>query len=283
MRIEQLTCNIGAEIQGVSLRDAAHDEALFNEIYAALLKHRVIFFRDQNNLTPPIHAQFAQRMGTLETHPVFTECADAPGICQIYKSPDKPVDPYECAWHHDNTWRAIPSKACVLHCLACPDVGGDTMWANMVIAYEKLPAHIKELIAGLKANHGFMHYMSNLYPPEKQEEMFATFPDVHHPVVRTHPETGEKLLFLGAWATHFVSYHERGRVRHGQDYAQAGGDLFQYLMSQAQIPEYQVRLKWRPNTVAIWDNCSTQHYAVQDYPPSVRKMHRASIAGDKPF
>lgn len=283
MRIEQLTCHIGAEIQGVSLRDAAEDAALFQEIYAALLKHRVIFFRDQHDLTPQIHAKFASRMGKLETHPVFAECEDAPGICQIYKSPDKPVPPYECTWHTDNTWRAIPSKACVLHCLACPDVGGDTMWANMVVAYAKLPEHIKSLIADLKANHGFIHFMSNLYPPDQLEAMLAKFPDVRHPVVRTHPETGEKVLFGGGWATHFVNFHEQGRVRNGQDYTQAGGDLFQYLASQAQIPEYQVRLKWRPNTVAIWDNCSTQHYAVQDYPPCVRKMHRASIEGTAPY
>ena len=282
MRVEQLTCNIGAEIHGISIRDGAHDEAAFREIHAALLAHRVIFFRDQDDLTPQIQARFASRMGKLESHPVFNECPDAPGVCQIYKSADRPVDPYECAWHADNTWREIPSKACVLHCLACPEVGGDTIWANMVIAYERLPQHVKELISDLKANHGFVHYMSKIFAPEQIDEMFAKFPDVRHPVVCTHPDTREKVLFLGAWATHFVNYHERGRVRQGQDYSQAGGDLFQYLMSQAQIPEYQVRLKWRPGTVAVWDNCSTQHYAVQDYPPSVRKMHRASIAGSRP-
>jgi taurine dioxygenase len=282
MRIEQITCNIGAELLDVSLRDAAHDDALFNEIYAALLRHRVLFLRDQD-ISQRDHVAFASRMGELEGHPLLPSPPDAPGLVQLYKTPDKPVDRYENIWHTDNTWRALPSKACVLRCVECPPVGGDTMWANMVAAYDKLPAGVKAEIADLRANHSFMSTLGSAVPPEKREVLRAQYPDVEHPVVRTHPETGEKTLFVNGFASHFVNYHTQARVRYGQDHSQGGGDLFQYLLSQAYVPEYQVRWRWKKNSVAIWDNRSTQHYAVMDYPPCHRRMDRASVAGDKPF
>ena len=281
MRIEQLTCNIGAELLDVSLRDAAHDDGLFDEIYGALLQHRVLFLRDQD-ISGADHVAFASRMGELEDHPVLPTPDATPGLVQIYKTPDKPVGRYENTWHHDNTWRPVPSKACVLRCVECPPVGGDTMWANMVAAYENLPEDVKTQIADLWASHSFLDTVSAMIPREDHAATRAKWPAVEHPVVQTHPETGEKTLVLGAWATHFVNYHKPGRVRFGQDATQASGDLFQYLMSQAHIPEFQVRWRWRKNSVAIWDNRSTQHYAVMDYPPCHRYMERASIAGWEP-
>ncbi len=278
MRIEQITCNIGAELLDVSLKDAAHDESLFEEIYAALLRHRVLFLRDQE-ISSSDHAAFAARMGELEDHPVLPTSDDTPGVVRIYKTPDKPFGRYENTWHHDNTWRPVPSKACVLRCVECPPVGGDTMWVNMVAAYENLPESIKAEIADLRASHSFLDTMRAMIPAEEQDAIRAKWPAVEHAVVQAHPETGEKMLVLGAWATHFVNYHQPGRVRFGQDVAQAGGDLFQYLISQAYIPEFQVRWRWRKNSVAIWDNRSTQHYAVMDYPACHRYMERASVAG----
>ena len=117
----------------------------------------------------------------------------------------------------------------------------------------------------------------------KRLAMKSQYPDAEHPVVRTHPETGEKVLFVNAFTTHFVNYHTPNRVRYGQDYNKNGSDLMQYLISQAYNPEYQVRWRWKPYSMAIWDNRSTQHYAVMDYPPCHRKMERAAIIGDKPF
>jgi taurine dioxygenase len=119
-------------------------------------------------------------------------------------------------------------------------------------------------------------------PIEKRLALKAQFPDAEHPVVRTHPETGEKVLFVNAFTTHFTNFHNAANVRVGQDYTRGGSDLLQYLISQAAIPEYQVRWRWEPNSVAIWDNRSTQHYAVMDYPPCHRKMERAGIIGTKP-
>ena len=285
MKIEQLTCAIGAELIDVNLGDAVRDDGLFKEIYAALLKHRVLFLRDQtlDRLSRQDHMAFAMRLGKLETHPMAPSHPDAPGLVQIYKTPEQPADRYENAWHTDGTWRPAPALGCVLRCIECPPVGGDTMWANMVLAYDKLPEHVKSEIDGLIANHSFNSSFAAGMPQDKRLAMKAEYPDSEHPVVRTHPETGEKVLFVNAFATHFVNYHTKARVRYGQDYNKGGSELLQYLISQASIPEYQVRWRWKPYSVAIWDNRSTQHYAVMDYPPCHRKMERAGIVGDVPF
>jgi len=153
----------------------------------------------------------------------------------------------------------------------------------MALAYEKLPQDVKDEIAPLRARHSIEATFGAAMPLEKRLALHAQFPDPEHPVVRTHPETGEKVLFVNGFTTHFTNYHTPARVRVGQDYTQGRTQLLDYLISQAAIPEYQVRWRWQPNSVAIWDNRATQHYAVMDYPPCHRKMERAGIIGDKPF
>jgi len=282
MRIEPLTCNIGAELVGVSLADAARDDGLFAEIKAALLKHKVLFLRDQD-IDRADHVAFARRFGELENHPMVPSHPEHPGLVQIYKDPSSPVDRYENSWHTDATWREAPPMGCVLRCIECPDVGGDTMWANMVVACEKLPAHVKEQIDGLRARHSIEASFGAALPVEKRLALKAQYPDAEHPVVRTHPETGEQILFVNGFATHFTNFHTAAHVRYGQDYNPGAAQLLAYLVSQAFIPEYQVRWRWKKNSMAIWDNRSTQHYAVMDYPPCHRKMERAGIVGDRPF
>ena len=282
MRIEPLTCSIGAELVGVHLADAIDDDDLFAAIRAALLKHRVVFLRDQD-ITRDEHVAFARRFGELEDHPVAGSDPEHPGLVRIYKTPDQPNDRYENAWHTDATWRVAPPFGCVLRCVECPPVGGDTMWANMVLAYEKLPEHIKTQIADLRARHSIEASFGAAMPIEKRLALKAQYPDAEHPVVRTHPETGEKVLFVNGFTTHFTNYHTPERIRFGQDANPGASLLLNYLLSQAQIPEYQVRWRWQKNSIAIWDNRSTQHYAVMDYPPCHRKMERAGIIGDVPY
>ena len=282
IKVEPLTCAIGAEVSNVSLADAAVDETLFAEIRALWLKHRVLFFRDQD-ITRAEHVAFARRFGPLEDHPVAGSDPDHPGLVQIYKTPEKPNDRYENAWHTDATWRVKPPLGCVLRCVEAPEIGGDTMWANMVLAYEKLPEDVKAKIAGLRARHSIEASFGAAMPAEKRLALHAQFPDAEHPVVRTHPETGEKVLFVNAFTTHFTNFHTPENVRYGLDYTLAGTQLLQYLVSQASIPEYQVRFRWKKNSVAFWDNRSTQHYAVMDYPPCHRKMERAGIVGERTY
>lgn len=282
MRVEQLTHALGAEIIGVNLADAIDDDGLFAQIKAQLLRHRVLFLRDQD-FSRAQHVAFARRFGELEDHPVAGSDPQHPGLVRIYKSPDVPNDRYENAWHADATWRDKPPMGCVLRCIECPPIGGDTMWANMVLAYECLPQAVKDDIADLRARHAIESSFGAAMPMDKRLALKAQFPDAEHPVVRTHPETGEKLLFVNSFTTHFVNFHQPRRVRCGQDFTQGASGLLQYLLNQAMVPEYQVRWRWRPNSVAIWDNRATQHYAVMDYPPCHRKMERTAIMGDRPF
>ncbi|KQX94751.1 TauD/TfdA dioxygenase family protein [Variovorax sp. Root473] len=282
LQVHPVTCAIGAELRNVSLADASRDAGLAAEIRALLVQHKVLFFRQQQ-LTRAEHVTFARHFGELEDHPVVGSDPEHPGLVRIYKNPETPVDRYENSWHTDATWREKPPFGCVLRCVECPPVGGDTMWANMVLAFEKLPAHIQQQIAGLRARHSIESTFGAAMPIEKRLALKAQFPDAEHPVVRTHPDTGEKILFVNGFTTHFTNFHTPANVRYGQDHQPGAAMLLAYLVSQAQIPEYQVRWRWQPGDVAMWDNRSTQHYAVMDYPPCHRKMERAGIVGEAVF
>lgn len=280
MRVNPLTCSIGAEISGVNLRDAARDADLFSEIKALLLKHRVLFLRDQD-ITRAEHVAFARRFGDLEDHPVAGSDPDHPGLVQIYRNDKR--ENYENNYHTDGLWRPTPAMGCVLRSIEVPPVGGDTIWVNMVEAYKNLPESIKQRIDGLRAKSSIEHSFGAAMSPQDRAQLAAKNPPAEHPVVRTHPETGEKLLYVCSFTTHFVNYHTSENVRVGLDKTPGASHLLNYLISQASIPEYQVRFRWQPNSVAIWDNRSTQHYAVMDYWPAPRKMERAAIIGEVPF
>jgi taurine dioxygenase len=282
IQAKRLTVGIGAELSNLNLADAAGDHALFAEVRSLLLQHKVLFLRDQE-ITRAQHVAFASRFGSLEDHPVVGSDPDHPGLVRIYKDLESPPEHYENAWHCDATWRDAPPMGAVLRCIECPETGGDTIWANMAKVYEDLPPHIKDQIADLRASHSIESTFGAAMPMEQRHALKARFPDAEHPVVRTHPETGEKVLFVSGFATHFVNFHTPKNVRFGQDYAPGGANLLAYLIGRAAIPEYQVRWRWTPNSVAIWDNRCTQHYAVQDYWPAVRKMERAGIVGDRPY
>ncbi len=281
MKIQQLTCAIGAELFDVDLAEAIENDDLFGTIYEAWLEHKVLFARGQN-LSDAEHAAFARRFGELEDHPLAKSTDTEPGIIKIYKAPHHPPFRYEASWHHDTPFRAEPPKGSVLRCVECPPVGGDTMWANMELAYERLPDHVKESLVGLKARHSYESVFGAQYDEDRRHEMHEQFPDMEHPIVRTHPETGRKSLYTGAFMTHITNFYNSERTWVGNDWQPGANNLMNYLLSQATVPEYQVRWHWTPDSIAMWDNRSTQHYAVMDYPPCHRKMHRATIKGDRP-
>ncbi len=282
IEVHRLTSFIGAELRNVSLADAAHDPTVFAQIKELLLQHKVLFFRDQD-ISRADHVKLAERFGPLESHPVAGSDPEHPGLVQIYKDLDSPAEQYENAYHCDATWREAPPMGSVLRCVEGPAVGGDTIWVDMVEAYNRLPEHIKTQIADLRARHSIEATFGASMPIEQRHALKERFPDAEHPVVRTHPETGEKVLFVNAFTTHFTNFHTAANVRYGFDYTPGGSELLNYLIRQAAVPEYQVRWRWTNNSFAIWDNRCTQHYAVQDYFPDVRKMERAGIVGDKTF
>ncbi|MFO1329048.1 MAG: TauD/TfdA family dioxygenase [Rubrivivax sp.] len=280
MKIRRITPAIGAELVDVDLAQAARDEGLYLEIRAQLLQHKVLFLREQA-ITRAEHVTFARRFGELEDHPVAGSDPQHPGLVLIHRSDKK--EAYENSFHADGMWRPNPAMGAVLRCIECPPIGGDTIWVNMVRAYENLPEHIKQLIGPLRAANSIEHSFGAVMEPEARRKLGRDHPPVEHPVVRTHPETGEKSLFVSGFTTHFLNFHTPQNVRFGLDKAPGAALLLNYLISQATVPEYQVRWSWRPNDVAIWDNRCTTHYAVHDYWPAPRRMERAGIVGDVPF
>jgi len=264
-----LTPRIGAEIDGVDLREDL-DEELVTEIRRALLTYKVIFFRDQD-ITEEQHIAFGRRFGNLEVHPISEKMDQPhPEVFHLRTRPDGRTSGADM-WHSDVTWRAEPSLGSILRGRTIPAVGGDTMWSDMVAAYEGLSPAMKEWVCSLTAIHdgsGFAQYLGI-----SVEEWHERFPLQEHPVVRTHPETGERALYVNCSFTRSI----KGLSKKESDW------LLEHLYSQASIPEYQVRFRWRENSIAFWDNRSCQHYAVADYAPLMRHMERVTVAGDRPF
>lgn len=280
MKIRPITPAIGAQVTGVHLGEAARDAGQFAQVKAALLKHKVLFFRGQD-ITRAEHVAFAQAFGPLEDHPVAGSDPDHPGLVLIYRSDNR--HSHENTFHCDGLWRPKPPMGAVLRCIECPEIGGDTIWVNMVQAYEELPEDIQRKILKLRAKSSIEPSFGATMPDEARRKLDRENLPAEHPVVRTHPETGEKVLFVGSFTTHFVNHNTPENIRHGIDKTPGASMLLNYLLSRATIPEYQVRWSWQPGDVAVWDNRSTQHYAVNDYRPAPRKMERAGIVGDVPF
>ena len=275
--VEKCTPAIGAEVSGVQLSEAISNDDLFHEIRSLWLTHKVLFFRDQK-LSHGEHRDFAMRFGSLEDHPVAPSHPDHPGIVLIQRQKERST--YENVWHADATWRQVPPMGAILKSEIVPDIGGDTMWANMAMAYDRLPDRIKDRISDLWAIHSIEQSFGGTMTPENRAKLVEENPPARHPVVVTHPETGEKILYVNqGFTTNFVNFARFDRIRVGADYTFESNNLMNYLLHQVEIPEYQVRLRWRPGTVAMWDNRSTQHYAVHDYWPAQRNMCRAAIEG----
>lgn len=269
LAVEPLTPGIGAEIGGVDLSQPLSDDTVA-AIRAALLVHRVIFFRDQA-ISSAEHVAFGRRFGTLEIHPFTPNKPGHPEIIVLANGPENRSRIN--VWHSDVTWRVEPSLGSILKALEVPEVGGDTLWADMVAAFESLPDEIRKRIDGLFAIHDFTHSFGRRMAPAELAAMQQKYPAARHPVVRTHPETGEKALYVNAAFTREIEGMK----------ADESSDLLRLLYAQARVPEVQVRFRWRPGSIAFWDNRASQHYPVSDYWPARRRMERVTVVGDRPF
>ena len=268
LAVEPLTPTIGAEIAGVDLSRELDDPTI-DEIRAALLAHKVVFFRDQD-LTRAQHIAFARRFGALEIHPATS--ADQPDreVLRIAYGPDSRGRENE--WHSDVTWRPEPSLGSILRAVELPAVGGDTLFADMAAAFRGLSPALQEWCRTLTAVHDIARVFAKRLKRDP-EELRAEYPPQTHPVIRTHPETGEQAIYVN---TAFTSHVEGLSAKESEA-------LLAHLYAQAAIPEYQCRFRWRPGSIAFWDNRAAQHYAASDYFPNVRAMERVTIAGDRPF
>jgi len=269
IRVEPLSPTIGAEIGGVRMSGDVSDLQIA-EIRQALLDWKVVFFRDQDVSTAD-HVAFGARFGELEIHPFTPNHPEHPEIVVIHHGPDSKQG--QNRWHSDVTWRLEPSLGSILRARIVPPVGGDTLFADMVAAYEGLDDEVKEKIDGAVAVHSFVHNFGRRMSEEKRAEFQEQYPDARHPVVRTHPETGRKALYVNAAFTTHIEGMESDESRR----------LLRFLYRQASIPEYQCRFRWQPESVAFWDNRSVQHYAAFDYVPAERRVERVTVVGDKPF
>ncbi len=267
-----LTPTIGAMVTGIDLSQAL-GAAEIAALRQALLDWKVLFFTDQD-ITTEQHLDFARRFGDLEVHPFAPQKPGYPEVLAI--THDRERRGRENTWHSDVTWREKPSLGSILRAIELPPVGGDTLFADMAAAYDGLSDAVKDEIEGNVALHDFGHFRAGLRKQGKSEEEIEAFnkayPPVEHPIVRTHPETGRKALYVNAAFTqHIVGIDpERSKA------------LLAHLYAQAAIPEYQCRFRWTPGAMAFWDNRSSQHYAVSDYWPAVRRMERVTIIGDRP-
>ena len=270
--IDPLTPTIGAVIQGADLRMPG--PALCGSLRQALLRWKVLFFYD-NDITAAEQVALAQRFGELETHPVVPHVPGLPEVAVIIH--DRESRGNQNMWHSDVTWRPAPSWGSILRAVEVPAVGGDTLFADMGAAYDGLPAALKSRIDGRSAVHemGYLRAIMRNQGMSKQEmdETLRKFPPFEHPIVRTHPDTGRKTLFVNSVFTRRIV---------GMEPAESSG-LLNELFARAAVPEYQCRFRWRRNAIAFWDNRATQHYAVSDYWPERRHMERVSIMGDRPY
>jgi len=262
-----LTPTIGAEIRGIDLAADLPDQTIA-EIRRALLHYKVIFFRDQD-ITRAQHTAFARRFGELEIHPMTPADQPQPEVLQLNSGPGHRT--MADHWHSDVTWRAEPSLGSILRARRVPGVGGDTVWADMVAAFDGLSPALKEWLPRLTAVHDGSAFAVMQGKP--RESFHELYPVQHHPVVRTHPETGAQALFVNSGFTKSID----GLSQKESDW------LLDHLFAQVAVPEYQCRFRWTAHSIAFWDNRATQHYATADYLPAIREMDRITIVGDRPF
>lgn len=271
--IEPVGPTIGAEIHGLDLTRPP-DAETFRALEAALIAHKVVYLRDQEIGTRQ-HVAIGRMLGALEVHP-FRPAGEFPEIMVLDNHRDNPVLSTD-VWHSDTTFRECPTKYSILRCLEIPATGGDTIWADMCAAHDGLSEPLRAMIGGLDAVHDFKNFRVLFADSEEGRErlrrMEELYPNPTHPVVRTHPVTGNKALFVNPQFTLRIDGMTEGE----------SGMLLDLLFGQAQVPEIQFRLRWKPGTIAFWDNRSTQHYAANDYYPNRRHMERVAVIGDRPF
>ncbi|QKJ85340.1 Alpha-ketoglutarate-dependent taurine dioxygenase [Paramixta manurensis] len=266
---------IGAQITNLDLTRPLSD-GQFEQLWHALIRHQVLFFRDQP-LTPDRQRALAARFGDLHIHPVYPHAGEVEEIIVLDTHNDNPPD--NDNWHTDVTFIETPPAGAILAAKQLPETGGDTLWASGIAAWDALSTPFKTLLAGLQAEHDFTKSFPE-YKHRGSEEEHARWkkavvnnPPLLHPVVRTHPVSGKQALFVNeGFTTRIVGLSQK-----------ESDALLGFLFAHITKPEFQVRWRWQENDVAIWDNRVTQHYANADYLPARRVMHRATILGDKPF
>lgn len=268
IEVRPVAGSLGAEIFGVDLRYL--DNAAFAEIYRAFIEHQALIFRDQS-LTSDDYLAFAKRWGEIHVYPYMKGLPTHPEILEILKT-ETDTYAFGNAWHTDQSYTAVPAKATMLYAVELPPVGGDTQFANLYLAYESLSDGMKAMLDGLKGHFVGAQPAASWDTLTGMERKDPGKVQVHsvHPIVRTHPDTGRKALYVSSHANQFD-----GMTR------EESAPLLAFLKAHAVRPEFTCRFRWRPGSLAIWDNRCTEHYATDDYAGQRRCMHRITIEAEE--
>ena len=270
IQVKPLTPRIGAEISGVTLSEPLGNQQ-FQEVHDALMQHSVIFFRDQE-IDVDQHKDFGRRFGVLHIHPGSPPPPGHPEILIVHADKDSKRIAGE-KWHSDVSCDPEPPMGSILHLWEVPETGGDTLFASMHAAYDALSDRMKRYLEGLTATHSGEHVYRGRYADKGLDDTSRAYPTAAHPVVRTHPVTGRKSLYVNKTFT-----------THINDIPRAESDgILAFLHEHCAKPDYQVRFKWQPNSIAFWDNRCVQHLALWDYYPQVRSGYRVTVKGDRPI
>jgi taurine dioxygenase len=273
LELRPLASALGAEIVGVDLAEPL-DEATVRALRAVLLEHVVIFFRDQE-LAPQLLLALAERFGEVGEYPFVKGLPECPLVLPVVKEPHE-RSYFGGIWHSDTAYLERPALGTLLYALETPPFGGDTMFANMYLAYEALSKGMQRLLAGLRAVN-VAGKPATLKTREEMHSKRGTAADVEatsavHPVVRTHPETGRKSLYVNLAHT----------LRFADMTEEESAPLLGYLFAHQIKPEFTCRFRWRPGSLAFWDNRASLHYPLNDYHGHRRVMHRVTLLGDRP-
>jgi taurine dioxygenase len=272
--LEQITPTIGAEISNIDLSQDLGEEKL-DQIYQDLIDYKVIFFRNQE-ISPKNHIALAKSFGEIEPpHPVYPHVRDFPEIVLLENDANNPPDTDE--WHTDVTFKSDPAFASILYSKIIPPSGGDTLWCSLSAIYEALPSDTKKYLETLRAVHDMGSFRNNFIDDDNEKsaqnvnEGFQKFGNAIHPMVKVHPISKNKLLYINPGFTSQIV---------GMNMTDSN-NLLTYLFNFMNKPEFQIRFKWSANTIAIWDNRCTMHYAIGDYMPHHRQMNRITVLNDK--
>ena len=269
IEVDPLTPAIGAEINGVDLAQPL-DEQTFDEIHDAWMKHLVIFFRDQD-LTLDQHKAFGRYFGDLHIHPAAPGPEGHPEIFAIHTDKDSTFSEGN-GWHSDVSCDEEPPMGSILRLHTLPATGGDTLFCNTYLVYDNLSDNMKSHLDGLTAIHEGEQIFRGRYANEGVDDSGKNYPRAEHPLLRTHPATGRKSVYVNQA---FTTGSKELRYTEARS-------LLEYLFEQIERPKYQCRFRWRKNSIAMWDNRCAQHYAMWDYHPYTRSGYRVTVKGDRP-
>lgn len=273
LEIRPLAGALGAEIYGLDLSSDLDGDG-FLRVRKLLNEYQVIFFRDQT-ISPADMKALALSFGPVQTHPAYATVPDFPEITILESTPEKPT--LIERWHTDITFRQHPPMATMLKAEIVPPKGGDTLWSSTTAAYSALSQPMQTMLEGLNAVHdfswGFKESLAEPGGAQRLADAVAANPPVRHPVIRTHPETGKKAIFVNELFTTHID--ELGNTE--------SDALLNFLYEHIRTDEFTCRFHWQPGSLAIWDNRCTQHRPINDYFPAHRRMQRITIDGDKPY